>query len=65
VDSVIAEASVAKTMLYRHFETKELLIAAALQKIDEQFRVDLRQFLADASTDPLGQLLASFDFLES
>ena len=65
VDSIIAEAGVAKTTLYRHFETKELLIAAALQKIDEQFRIDLRQFSADASTDPLGQLFASFDFLES
>ncbi|MBV1881254.1 MAG: TetR/AcrR family transcriptional regulator [Pseudomonadales bacterium] len=65
VDSIIAEAGVAKTTLYRHFETKELLIAAALQKMDEQFRVDLRTFSADASTDPLGQLFASFDFLES
>jgi len=64
VDSIIAESGVAKTTLYRHFETKELLIAAALRKIDEQFRIDLRQFSEQLTTDPLGQLLASFDFLE-
>ena len=64
VDSIIAEAGIAKTTLYRHFETKEVLIAAVLRKIDEQFRVDLRLFTEQASTDPMDQLLASFDFLE-
>lgn len=64
VDTIIAEAGVAKTTLYRHFETKELLISAALRKIDDQFRVDLREFAEQAATDPLDQLLATFDFLE-
>jgi AcrR family transcriptional regulator len=64
VDSIIAKSGVAKTTLYRYFETKELLIAAALRKTDEQFRADLRAFTERSASDPLGQLLASFDFLE-
>ena len=37
MNSIIIEAGVAKITLYGHFETKELLITAALSKIDEQF----------------------------
>lgn len=65
VDRIIAESGIAKTTLYRHFETKELLIATVLRKIDEQFRVDLRQFSEHSTDDPTGQLFATFDFLET
>ena len=34
---VVAEAAVAKTSLYRHFHTKDDLIAAFLQREDEDF----------------------------
>jgi AcrR family transcriptional regulator len=37
VDMVVAEAGVAKTSLYRHFRTKDDLIAAFLQREDEDF----------------------------
>ncbi|HEX4066446.1 MAG TPA: helix-turn-helix domain-containing protein [Acidobacteriaceae bacterium] len=37
VDLVIAEAGVAKTSLYRHFRTKDDLIAAFLEREDEDF----------------------------
>jgi AcrR family transcriptional regulator len=37
VDLVVEEAGVAKTSLYRHFRTKDDLIAAFLQREDEDF----------------------------
>ena len=37
VDLVVEEAGVAKTSLYRHFRTKDELIAAFLQREDEDF----------------------------
>jgi AcrR family transcriptional regulator len=37
VDMIVAEAGVAKTSLYRHFRTKDDLIAAFLQHEDEDF----------------------------
>ena len=37
VDMIVAEAGVAKTSLYRHFRTKDDLIAAFLQREDEDF----------------------------
>ena len=37
VDMIVAEAGVAKTSLYRHFRTKDDLIAAFLQREDDDF----------------------------
>ncbi len=37
VDMIVAEAGVAKTSLYRHFRTKDDLIASFLQREDEDF----------------------------
>src|SRR3982074_2887745 len=37
VDLVVEEAGVAKTSLYRHFRTKDDLIAAFLEREDEDF----------------------------
>ncbi len=37
VDLVVEEAGVAKTSLYRHFRTKDDLIAAFLHREDEDF----------------------------
>lgn len=65
VDSIIAKAGIAKTTLYRHFETKEDLIAAALHKCDERYRSDMRAFVEAAATAPRDRLLATFDYLEA
>ncbi len=65
VDLIIAEAGVAKTTLYRHFETKEDLILAALERRDEEDRYAMRAFVDAHATDPLERLLATFDFLEA
>lgn len=65
VDLIIAEAGVAKTTLYRHFETKEDLILAALERQDEQARDAMRAFVEQRTSDPVGRLLATFDWLEA
>jgi len=65
IDLLIAEAGVAKTTLYRHFETKEELILAALERRDEQSRAEMRIFVEQRVDDPYERLLATFDFLEA
>jgi AcrR family transcriptional regulator len=65
VDLIIAEAGVAKTTLYRHFETKEDLILAALKRRDEEARDAMRAFVEQRASDPVERLLLTFDFLET
>jgi AcrR family transcriptional regulator len=65
VDLIIAEAGVAKTTLYRHFDTKEDLILAALERQDEQARDAMRAFVEQRASDPVERLLATFDCLEA
>lgn len=65
IDLIIAEAGVAKTTLYRHFETKEDLILAALQRRDEQSRAEMRKYVEERTNDPAERLSATFDFLEA
>ncbi|MBD9510514.1 TetR/AcrR family transcriptional regulator [Ensifer sp. ENS10] len=65
IDLLIAEAGVAKTTLYRHFETKEDLILAALERRDEESRAEMRIFVEQRTNDPYERLLATFDFLEA
>ncbi|WP_081160572.1 TetR/AcrR family transcriptional regulator [Ensifer aridi] len=65
IDLIIAEAGVAKTTLYRHFETKEDLILAALERRDEEDRNAMRAFVEQRTGDPVERLLATFDFLET
>jgi AcrR family transcriptional regulator len=65
VDLIIAEAGVAKTTLYRHFDTKEDLILAALERQDEQARDAMRAFVEQRTSDPVERLLATFDCLEA
>ncbi|PDT79718.1 TetR/AcrR family transcriptional regulator [Sinorhizobium sp. BJ1] len=65
VDLIIAEAGVAKTTLYRHFETKEDLILAALERRDEEDRNAMRAFVEQHASDLVERLLVTFDFLET
>lgn len=63
VDRIMEETGIAKTTLYRHFASKEDLIVAALTKIDEQSREEMRAFVESASDDPCERVLATFDQL--
>jgi len=65
VDRVIAEAGIAKTTLYRHFESKEELIVAVLRRIDASFLNGMRATVDRTAGGPRAKLLATFDFLES
>lgn len=64
IDQVIAEAGIAKTTLYRHFKSKDELIVAALNRIDENFRAEMRKFVDGHANNPADKILATFDFLE-
>lgn len=64
VDQIMAETGIAKTTLYRHFDSKEELIVAALARVDEEAREELRAFVEAASDDPRQRILATFGQLE-
>jgi AcrR family transcriptional regulator len=64
VDRLMEETGIAKTTLYRYFATKEELIVAALAKVDDMAREDMRVFVEAASDDPRERILATFDWLD-
>jgi len=65
VDQVIAAAGVSKTTFYKHFESRDDLLVAAIRQRDEwemqAFQSALRQLAGD---DPRARLLAMFDVLD-
>ncbi|WP_336065480.1 TetR/AcrR family transcriptional regulator [Nitratireductor rhodophyticola] len=56
VDLVVAEAAVAKTSLYRHFRTKDDLIAAFLRREDEDFWSTWDAVARENAADPAAEL---------
>lgn len=65
IDTILAEAGVAKMTLYNHFASKEELIIAILEKRDREFRESLATKVAAAGPDPEARLLAVFDWHEA
>lgn len=65
VDRIMAEAGISKATLYRHFVSKDELVVAVLEKVDEIARHEMRTFVERASSDPLERLLATFGQLEN
>jgi AcrR family transcriptional regulator len=63
VDLVIEEAGVAKTSLYRHFRTKDDLIAAFLEREDEDFWNCWNRVTDLHKTDPVAELEAHLDWI--
>jgi AcrR family transcriptional regulator len=61
VDLVVVEAGVAKTSLYRHFRTKDDLIAAFLQREDESFWSLWDRIAELHKTDPVAELDVHLD----
>lgn len=62
IDRILAESGVAKMTLYRHFASKDELIAAYLQRANQQFWEWAESAMAGAAT-PEVRLLALFDAL--
>jgi AcrR family transcriptional regulator len=65
IDTVLAEAGVAKMTLYNHFSSKEDLIAAAMEKKAGELAASLEAVIEEAGRDPRRRLLAVFDWLEA
>ncbi|QIG50457.1 TetR/AcrR family transcriptional regulator [Nordella sp. HKS 07] len=63
VDLVVKEAGVAKTSLYRHFGTKDDLIAAFLQREDADFWSQWESVAAAHPNDPRGELSAHMEWI--
>lgn len=63
VDLVVEEAGVAKTSLYRHFRTKDDLIAAFLQREDEDFWNLWSRVTELHKTDAVAELAAHLDWI--
>lgn len=63
VDLVVAEAKIAKTSLYRHFRTKDDLIAAFLVREDEDFWGTWDAVAQKYAEDPAAELNAHFAWI--
>lgn len=63
MDTLVKETGVSKTSMYKHFRTKEELIAAVLDLRDEEFRSWLFTRMTELAETPRGQLLAMFTAL--
>jgi len=65
VDQVIATAGVTKTTFYKHFDSKDDLMVAAVQRRDEwESQAWGRAVRQRAGDDPARQLLAFFDVMD-
>lgn len=64
VDAVIAEAGTAKATLYKHFPSKDDLIAAVLEVEGETWRAWFFDRLRATKGSPDARVLALFDILE-
>lgn len=63
VDLIIDRAGVAKTSLYRHFRTKDELIAAFLRREDEDFWATWEETAARHPDDAAGELAAQLHWI--
>ena len=63
IDTLLAEAGVAKMTLYNHFASKEDLIIAVLEKRDKEICASITQTVEAAGRSPTRRLFAVFDWL--
>jgi AcrR family transcriptional regulator len=64
VDTVIAESGVAKTTLYKHFRSKDALIAECLHRLDDRYFRWFESEVEARAADPRGRLAALFEVLD-
>jgi AcrR family transcriptional regulator len=63
VDLVVEKAGVAKTSLYRHFGTKDDLVVAFLQRMDQEFWQTWDTVTAQHADDARAELHAQLDWI--
>lgn len=63
VDAIIAKADVARMSFYRHFQSKERLVIACIERRDEHIRAWFETQVARLAPDALDRPLAVFDAL--
>ena len=63
VDAIITEAEVARMSFYRHFQSKEGLVLAYLERREEQWQAWLRAEVERLAPDPADRPLAIFKAL--
>jgi AcrR family transcriptional regulator len=64
INQVIKEADVARASLYQHYESKEKLCIAYLNRRHDHWFTKLKKFV-DRVDDPKKKILAAFDFLHA
>ena len=63
IDRIVDEANVAKATLYRHFPSKDHLVAAYLEDRHERVLLQLREVIATAALLPRDQIALIFERL--
>src|ERR1700684_2801404 len=63
VEWIVAESGVAKTSLYRHFRTKDDLIAAFLEREDADFWGGWDRVADRHADEPMAELEAHLDWI--
>ncbi len=64
IDTLLAEADVAKMTLYNHFPSKDDLIISVIAKRSKEVLAGLSEAIAEAGRSSEARLLAVFDWLE-
>jgi len=65
IDTILAEAGLAKMTLYHHFASKEELIVASLHRRVDAIRTGVKAAMEAAGSSPRKRLLALFDWYEA
>jgi AcrR family transcriptional regulator len=65
IDTILAEAQVAKMTLYNHFKSKDELIVTLLDERNALIIASLDRAIADAGAKPVARFQAVFEWLEA
>ncbi|MGA2188994.1 MAG: helix-turn-helix domain-containing protein [Steroidobacteraceae bacterium] len=63
IEWIVAESGVAKTSLYRHFQTKDELVEAFLEREDREFWQQWEAVVAAAPANPTAELMRLLDWI--